>query len=525
MPVAAKLLAAGLSDTGRVRRENEDRIHVDAERGIFVVADGLGGQAAGERAAQTAIEMIVARLARQTGATEDRIREAIAVANNEIYRLARENPEWQGMACVVTVAVVEDDQLIAGHVGDSRLYLLEPGSIRKLTHDHSPIGEREDSGELNEAAAMAHPRRNEVFRDLGNEEHGPDDEHFIEILRLPLRASSALLLCSDGLSDQVPSAQIRTIVEDQAGAPAAAARALVRAANDAGGKDNVSVVVVELPGYAARVQPRKNGQATARPSSRLWLGLLAGVLLMAVLLLLLKPHWVETTSGRQLRFGVERGPLVWHVAPAAAGTPLADALQRARPGDTVIVAPGTYSEKVVLRNGVTLLSAEHLGAVLQGQGTVVEANGVQHAALSGFRITGGGESGIRLVNSGVDITGVEVVGIHGIGLDIEGEAAGAVRASTFIDNGGPGIRIHGAARPVITHNVISGNGKGENPMRPGLEIDGASKPVVTANIIAGNGAEQVWVSPLFDASSLLSRNTIAGSGPRDRKGLVKVVTR
>jgi PPM family protein phosphatase len=523
MPVAARLLAAGLSDPGRVRRENEDRIHVDAERGIFVVADGLGGQAAGERAAQTAIEMIVARLGRQTGATEDRIREAIAVANNEIFRLARENPEWQGMACVVTVAVVEDDQLIAGHVGDSRLYLLEPGIIRKLTHDHSPVGEREDSGELTEAAAMAHPRRNEVFRDLGNEEHGPDDEHFIEILRLPLRASSALLLCSDGLSDQVPSAQIRTIIEDQAGAPAAAARALVRAANDAGGKDNVSVVLVELPGYAARVQPRKDGQATARPSSRLWLGLLAGVLLTAVLFTLLKPHWVETTSGRQLRFGVERGPLVWHVSPAA-GTPLADALKRAHSGDTVVVAPGTYPENIVLHDGVSLVSAEHLGAVLQGQGNVVEANGVHHASLSGFRITGG-EIGVRLVNSGVDITGVEVTGMRGTGLDIEGESAGTVRASTFVDNSGPGIRIHGAARPVIAHNVISGNGKGENPMRPGLEIDGASKPVVTANIIAGNGAEQVWVSPLFDASSLLSRNTIAGSGPKDRKGLVKVVTR
>ena len=525
MPVTSKLMAAGLSDVGRIRRENEDRIHVDPERGVFIVADGLGGQAAGERAAQTAVEMIVARLGRQTGTTEDRIREAITVANNEIYRLAREHPEWQGMACVVTVAVIEDEQLIIGHVGDSRLYLLEPGAIRKVTHDHSPVGEREDAGELNEAAAMNHPRRNEVFRDLGNEEHAPDDEEFIEILREPLGSASAILMCSDGLSDQVPSAQIRAIVEDQAGAPAAAARALVRAANDAGGKDNVSVILIETPGYAARLQPRKGAStATGHTTARLWLAVIAGALFTAVLFALLKPHLVETSAGRQLRYGVARGPLVWQVQPSGA-SPISDALKKAQPGDTVVVGPGTYSEKIALRNGVSLISAARGGALLDASGTVVQAEGVHHAALAGFRIAGNGETGIRLVNSDVDVTSVEVSGMSAAGIEIEGESSGAIRACTLTGNGGPGIWVHGAARPLISHNVIAGNGKLVGKTRPGLEIAGSSAPVVTGNIIADNGAEQVWVSPLFDAAALLSQNAIAGGGPKDRARQLKVVTR
>ena len=87
------------------------------------------------------------RLERQTGTPEDRLREAIALANNDIYRQARSQPEWNGMACVLTVALIEDDIVTVGHVGDSRLYLLRPGEIHKITHDHSPVGEREDRGE------------------------------------------------------------------------------------------------------------------------------------------------------------------------------------------------------------------------------------------------------------------------------------------------------------------------------------------------------------------------------------------
>src|SRR5580698_5553436 len=180
MAVKTSLRYAAASDPGKRRKNNEDRYHVDPDRGIYAVIDGVGGQAAGETAAGVAVEVIRERLERQTGTPEERLREAIALANNEIYSLAHSNPEWSGMACVLTVALVEDDIVTVGHVGDSRLYLLQSGSITKMTHDHSPVGEREDRGELTEDEAMHHARRNEIYRDVGSAEREPDDPGFIE---------------------------------------------------------------------------------------------------------------------------------------------------------------------------------------------------------------------------------------------------------------------------------------------------------------------------------------------------------
>src|ERR1700682_3360331 len=132
--VKTGLRYAGSSDPGRMRQNNEDKLYLDGERGIFLVVDGIGGQAAGGKAAEIAGERLRARLERQTGTTEQRIREAIAVANNEILRAARGNPEWEGMACVLTVAVLENGSAVVGHVGDSRLYHLRRGEIGKITH-------------------------------------------------------------------------------------------------------------------------------------------------------------------------------------------------------------------------------------------------------------------------------------------------------------------------------------------------------------------------------------------------------
>ncbi len=148
-------------------------VYCDDVRGIFLVVDGMGGHEAGEQAAEIAVERMRMRLERQTDSVEQRLREAIALANNSIYEAARKNPEWNGMACVLTAAVMEDGQVTVGHVGDSRLYRIKRGHIEKMTHDHSPVGEREDSGELSEAEAMQHPRRNEVYRDVGSEERTP----------------------------------------------------------------------------------------------------------------------------------------------------------------------------------------------------------------------------------------------------------------------------------------------------------------------------------------------------------------
>src|SRR4051794_33563293 len=137
MPELA-LDCAGASDTGLVRDRNEDRYWMDAERGVFLVVDGVGGQAAGERAAETAVTAIRGMLAGEAeGTAESRVREAIAAANNCIFSEARELPEFSGMACVLTLALVHGDRVTIGHVGDSRLYLIGGGAIRKVTNDHS----------------------------------------------------------------------------------------------------------------------------------------------------------------------------------------------------------------------------------------------------------------------------------------------------------------------------------------------------------------------------------------------------
>src|SRR3954452_24642415 len=185
MQVGASVKAAGDSHPGLQRSINEDRFHCDAAHGVFIVVDGVGGQAAGEKAAETALATVRTRLERETGPVEDRVREAIALANNEVYRLALIRPEWQGMACVLTVAIVVNGDVVVGHVGDTRLYKLRAGRIDKLTRDHSPVGEREDAGELNERDAMEHPRRNEVYRDVGSERQEPNDPRFIDVVRHP----------------------------------------------------------------------------------------------------------------------------------------------------------------------------------------------------------------------------------------------------------------------------------------------------------------------------------------------------
>jgi serine/threonine protein phosphatase PrpC len=247
--------SATASDAGRVRAENQDRAYADDQLGIFLVVDGLGGHAAGEKAAETAVDVVRAELAGQSGDARDRIRRAITAANNRIFEEAADNETWRGMACVLTLAAISDDKVIVGHVGDSRLYLTWNGAIRKITSDHSPVGEREDAGELNEAEAMAHPRRHEVFRDVGSRLRDPDEEDFIEVKEFLFKPDAAILLCSDGLSDLLTSAEILDVVERYNGDPAQVADELVEAANLAGGNDNITAIFVAGSEFLGNASP------------------------------------------------------------------------------------------------------------------------------------------------------------------------------------------------------------------------------------------------------------------------------
>lgn len=247
--------APGAATDSGLSTVNEDRIHVDPDRGIFLVVDGLGGHAAGDRAAQIAVDVIARELSIGEGAVAEQVRRSVAVANNEIFRHSQEEAGCAGMGCVLTLAILRDGTVTVGHVGDSRLYLIWNGSVRKLTSDHSPVGEQEDLGEMTELEAMAHPRRNEVFRDLGSREHALDDDEFVDVKSFRFHEGAALLLCTDGLSDVLPSSEIGAVIDRYDGDANAVAQQLVDAAREAGAADNISVVFVPGPDFLGAQSP------------------------------------------------------------------------------------------------------------------------------------------------------------------------------------------------------------------------------------------------------------------------------
>jgi PPM family protein phosphatase len=503
--VKTMIHSAGASDPGRVRQNNEDAFHLDAERGIFLVVDGIGGQAAGEKAAEIAVSRIRARLERQTGTVEQRIREGIAVANNEILKAARANPEWQGMACVLTVAVVEEGSAVIGHVGDSRLYHLRRGVIRKITHDHSPVGEREDTGEIGEAEAMRHPRRNEVFRDVGSEEHAPDDPDFIEIQRIPFEPDAALLLCSDGLSDQVTSAEIRAALERNAGKPEEAVRELIAAANRAGGKDNVTVLAIEGEQFAA-------APAVAERAGRGFGAIAAAVVLtlavVAAGLYFSRDLWVPKPVVIQPRtLAAGRG------APFAT---IAQALAEARPGDTVEAMAGEYSEQIQLKSGVAVNSSIPSEAILRappnaglGPGLAVLARNVKDARFSGFRIVADPQAplatGILIVDSSVRIEQVEIEGA-GVGIEIRGASHVSLVGNAIHDCLAAGLLMSGPVEPWIAHNSFQRN-------KGGIVARDGAKPALERNVFDKN---PIVLPPEIQASTVREHNFILDAKPPAR---------
>jgi serine/threonine protein phosphatase PrpC len=532
-PGAKRPLAAAGSDPGRERENNEDRILCDPERGIYAVIDGVGGESGGEVAAQTALDILKSRLSRRTTDAGRLIREAIALANKQIYEQAQANPALAGMACVLTVAVVDDGRATIGHVGDSRLYLLRPSEIRKVTRDHSPVGAREDAGEISEEEAMRHPRRNEIFRDVGSSPHQPDEEGFIDLSQIRLEPDSALLLCSDGLSDLVPSQTILAVTEANAGDPQAAVRELIAQANAAGGKDNVSVVLVQGERYAAGVRGRRpaekrpglRGAAHARRrglgrffrpfASRaafLLYGLILGAFAFAVfgqgLLLPFTSGGIGGTG--VLRVGVGDG----------GSATIGEALGRARPGQRIEVAPGQYRESLQLRDGVSLVSRVPRGAVIlppAGSGVpAVTAQGVEDAHFAGFRIAGDAQAplqlGLRLADSTVEIEGVEVSGAVAAGIAVSGADRSTIRYSYLHDNPGGGVLVEGTAAPRLLGNLIARNGRLPGaPAHPGVEVREGAQPELIDNRIDGNGGPGVLLPSPNRADEIFAWNSFAGT--------------
>ena len=529
------LNGAGASDPGRVRENNEDRFHCDLERGIFIVVDGVGGHAGGEIAAETALLQVRTRLERDAGSAEERVREAITLANNEIYRLSRTNAEWTGMACVLTAALVGDRRVTIGHVGDSRLYKLRGGAIEKLTRDHSPVGEREDAGELDEVEAMRHPRRHEVFRDVGSEPHTPADVDFVEVVDSSFEGDAALILCSDGLSDLVTSGEMLAVTSQHAGAPAAVVQALIAEANRAGGKDNITVVYVEGPAFPGVATPPVSTGSRSRGPALAYLAMLLLGMAMGLAAMALVPERLRTLLPGAPVTAVTPEPrppriLIVQQAAAAEFATISDALASAQPGDTVVVGPGEYREQIRLRTGVTVTSeTPHRAVIRPPEGVVpapaITADDVRAARLLGFQILGEPGHmpiGVLVLNGEVELQDTRISGATQAGVDVWGGTTVTLRANDIADNHGVGVRVRSGAQPSLLHNAIVRNGRGK-VAEPGVRLDPGASPVLVGNVITDNGAEGVAGVPPGARVEFLRNNVFVADARRNRGGALGVM--
>lgn len=242
----------GATDVGKVRTNNEDTFIAqtiwDDRHILLVVIDGMGGEEGGEVAAEIARSSIFRYLEEfQNDTILNLIKRAVADANNEIVRNKEAQPRYRRMGCVATAGIIDLDEktLSVAHVGDSRLYRYSHGELIKLTHDHSLVGYQEEEGILTEEQAMKHPRRSVIERCLGSDNHLADDASFIEAAVFPLFDEETYLFCSDGLCDVLTSSEIGNCLSSKL-SPESECDKLITNANNAGGKDNITVVIAHI---------------------------------------------------------------------------------------------------------------------------------------------------------------------------------------------------------------------------------------------------------------------------------------
>ena len=247
---------ATLTDTGRRRRHNEDAFV--AEPPLFAVADGMGGAQAGELASSLAAAALK-DLREPGGGGEERVDELIQQANRRVYERQSQDVAASGMGTTMTVALVEDDRVAFGHVGDSRAYLIRGGALEQLTEDHSLVAELVRSGRLSPEEAEGHPQRSVITRALGTD---PDVD--VDTFSVETKPGDLFLICSDGLTSMVDDEMILEEIARNRQDLKSAAKALVRAANKGGGEDNITVVFFEIGGeddleQTVTLPPRDDG--------------------------------------------------------------------------------------------------------------------------------------------------------------------------------------------------------------------------------------------------------------------------
>src|SRR6266516_3129490 len=255
MGVRVRIVSGGVTDVGRVRTNNEDCYRIVAPQNLFVLSDGMGGEAHGEVASALAVETVVKHCLdaeanpaslvlgeMQPGwsAKTKRLSTAVHLANENIFKSAEENPERHGMGATLTAAWIDGTKLSIAHVGDSRAYLLRSGSLLQLTRDHSLVAEQVRRGILTAAEAEESEMQSVLLRALGAQpEIEVDAEEHI------LFPGDVLLLCSDGLTRMVTEPEIAGTLQAEP-IPQRAAEKLVQLANESGGIDNVTVIVVSF---------------------------------------------------------------------------------------------------------------------------------------------------------------------------------------------------------------------------------------------------------------------------------------
>lgn len=265
----------GATDKGRVRLNNEDDFFVrPVLNGAYLAAcviDGVGGYEGGEVAAQIAHDALLNYLSVPSGEVGTMMAEAMVAANDQIMAAKKNNPQLADMACVATLALVDEASNLFYyiHVGDTRLYLFRDGSLVKVTKDQSFVGFLEDSGRLSEEAAMQHLKRNEIDKALGFDGQLRAIKDYFDAGTSPFLPGDLLLLCSDGLTDLVTAGRIKEVLQAKATLQQKV-ESLISAANEAGGKDNITVVLVQhsrSPEKQKAVKPKKKTVRNPKPVS------------------------------------------------------------------------------------------------------------------------------------------------------------------------------------------------------------------------------------------------------------------
>jgi protein phosphatase len=242
-----ELTVAARSDVGMIRSGNEDSFfaHATRERGVFIVADGMGGHAAGEVASEMTVQIISRELHEMASlgdGANDRVTAAILQANRAVYERTIQESDKQGMGTTASVLVVSGDQYLIGQVGDSRVYLLRDGALTQLTKDHSYVQEQVDAGLLTPEQARYHPYSNVITRCVGASDNVDPDTYSGEI-----KKGDVFLVASDGLTGMVDDRRLQQLLLSRASA-GRVVDALIAEANYRGGLDNITAIVIQVMG-------------------------------------------------------------------------------------------------------------------------------------------------------------------------------------------------------------------------------------------------------------------------------------